>query len=180
MTTTRSSKVAPASDRIYDPTAPANFLAGFEDMDLIKLRAALDVEMKRRKIAISVGQMAEELAIQYFYSTSGRPNLLAAPTGTANVDALSRKGERYSIKGICNAKKTGTIYPDSDDPRKQLFEYLLIVKMGRDWSLEAIYEFDWNTFCENRSWDKRMNAWYIGASNKTLAKATVYLPTEKN
>jgi hypothetical protein len=159
-------------------TAPhASILANLEDFDLIKLRAALDVEMKRRKIAISVGAMAEELAIQFFNRTSGCPNLLAAPTGTANVDALSRKGERYSIKGICNAKKTGTIYPDADDPKKQLFEYLLIVKMSRDWSLEAIYEFNWQAFCERRSWDKRMNAWYVGASNKTLAKAKIYLPS---
>jgi hypothetical protein len=173
MTTKWSTKVPSSSDRNYDPTSPANFLSDFEDADLIKLRAALDVEMKRRKIAISVGQMAEELAIQHFNSTSGRPNLVAAPIGTANVDALSRKGERYSIKGICNAKKTGTIYPDSDDPDKQLFEYLLIVKMTRDWSLEAIYEFNWKTFSESRSWDKRMNAWYVGASNKTLAKATI-------
>jgi hypothetical protein len=177
MITKHGAEVASNSDRMYDPTSPANFLSNFEDADLIKLRAALDVEMKRRKIAISVGQMAEELAIQYFNSTSGHSNLLAAPNGTANVDALSRKGERYSIKGICSAKKTGTIYPDSDDPNKQLFEYLLIVKMTRDWSLEVIYEFNWKTFCETRSWDKRMNAWYVGASNKTLAKARKYLPS---
>jgi hypothetical protein len=48
--------------------------------------------------------------------------------------------------------------------------------MGRDWSLEAIYEFDWQTFCAIRSRDKRMSAWYIGASTKTLAKAKIYLP----
>ncbi|MDW9652914.1 hypothetical protein GOA97_00125 [Sinorhizobium meliloti] len=160
-----------------DPAPHADFLLSLDDSELIKLRAALDVEMKRRKIAVSVGAMAEELAIQFFNRTSGCPNLLASPIGTANVDALSRKGERYSIKGICNAKKTGTIYPDADDSKKQLFEYLLIVKMTRDWSLEAIYEFNWQTFCESRSWDKRMNAWYIGASNKTLAKARIYLPS---
>lgn len=155
----------------------AHFLSRLDDSELIKLRAGLDVEMKRRKIAISVGAMAEELAIQFFNRTPGCPNLLASPVGTANVDALSRKGERYSIKGICNAKKTGTIYPDADDSEKQLFEYLLVVKMTRDWSLEAIYEFNWRSFCESRSWDKRMNAWYIGASNKTLARAKVYLPS---
>ncbi len=155
-------------------TSFENLLSGLENPDLIRLRAALDVEMRSRKIAITVGQMAEELAIQYFTRTSGCPNLIAAPTGTTNVDALSRKGERYSIKGICNAKKTGTIYPDPDDREKQLFEYLLIVQMTPDWQLKAIYEFDWKAFCQNRSWDKRMNAWYIGASTKTLAKAKRY------
>jgi hypothetical protein len=154
------------------------YFSRLADAELIKLRAALDVEMKRRKIAVSVGQMAEELAVQFFNRTAGRPNLLAAPIGTTNVDALSRNGERYSIKGICSAKKTGTIYPDTDDPEKQLFEYLLVVKMTRDWSLEVIYEFDWQTFCKVRSWDRRMNAWYVGASKRALSEARQYLPAD--
>ncbi|MCY1329676.1 hypothetical protein D9M68_354160 [compost metagenome] len=152
-------------------------LMNLENLELIRLRAALDVEMKRRKLAISVGQMAEQLAIQFFNGTSRRPNLQAAPVGTANVDALSRKGERYSIKGILNAKKTGTIYPDSEDRDKQLFEYMLIVQIDRDWSLKAIYELDWKTFCDCRSWDKRMNAWYVGISAKALSRATLYKPS---
>ncbi len=151
-------------------------LKDFEDADLIRLRAALDVEMKRRKLAISVGQMAEDLAIAYFNGTSGRPNLLAAPTGTANIDALSRRGERYSIKGLLKAKKTGTVYPDREDRDKQLFEYMLIVKMDGDWSLNAIYELDWSLFCECRSWDSRMNAWYVSASAKNLSRAKIYKP----
>lgn len=151
-------------------------LTDLEDAELIRLRAALDIEMKRRKLAISVGQMAEDLAIAFFNGTSGRPNLLAAPTGTANVDALSRRGERYSIKGLLKAKKTGTVYPDRDQKDKQLFEYMLIVKMDGDWSLNAIYEISWDLFCECRSWDSRMNAWYVSASAKNLARAKIYRP----
>jgi hypothetical protein len=154
-------------------------LSAMADADLIRLRAALDVEMKRRNLAVSVGQIAEQLAIGFFNGTAGRPNLQLAPTGTTNVDALSRRGERYSIKGVLNAKKTGTIYPDSVDREKQLFEYLLIVKVDREWSLEAIYEFDWKTFCECRSWDSRMKAWYIGLSGKALARATRYDPISR-
>lgn len=155
-------------------------LTDLEDNELVRLRAALDVEMKSRKLAITVGQMAEQLAIQFFNATSGHPKLQPAPVGTANVDALSRKGDRYSIKGILNAKKTGTIYPDSEDPKKQLFEFILIVKMDRDWSLQAIYEMDWKTFCECRSWDKRMNAWYVAASAKALSRANLYEPRPGN
>lgn len=152
-------------------------LSGLDNDDLIKLRAALDVEMRKRKIAFTLGQYGEELAIQFFNTTAGCPNLQAAPVGTANVDAISRKGERYSIKTICNAKKTGTIYPDADLKDKQLFEHLLVVKVQRDWTLESIYEFSWDLFVECRSWDKRMNAWYIGASNKTLSRAKLYSAT---
>jgi len=118
--------------------------------------------------------MGEQLAIEYFNRTPGCPNLILAPPGTQNVDALSRRGDRYSIKTICNAKKTGTVYPDQDDSNKQLFEYMLVVKMNKDWSLDEIYEFDWKTFSSCRSWDKRMNAWYIGISRKTLALSKAY------
>jgi hypothetical protein len=152
-----------------------DFLLGLADSEIVQLRAAVDIEMRRRRIALSVGQMGEQLAIGYFNRTAGNPNLSPAPPGTANVDALSRRGERYSIKTICNAKKTGTIYPHPDDKERQLFEYLLVVKMAKDWTLEAIYEFDWKAFVACRRWDKRMNAWYIGAAKATLDTAKKYV-----
>lgn len=64
-----------------------------------------------------------------------------------------------------------------DTPDKQLFEYLLIVRIDVDWQMIGIYEFDWKTFCEVRSWDRRMNAWYVGLAAKTLARATLFMPT---
>lgn len=146
------------------------------DDHLLRLRAELHAELKKRGIARSVGQMAEHHAIRYYNETPGRPNLLAAPVGTANIDALSRRGERYSIKGVVDAKKTGTVYPDTIDPDKQLFEYIVVVKMRQDWSLDSIYEFTWKQFLDYRSWDSRMNAWYIGLSIKTLAAAERFSP----
>ena len=166
-------------DRNRSPTPPSSITKCFtelEDSELIRLRAALDVEMRKRKIARTVGQMAEQLAIDYFNSVPGCPNLISLAAGTANVDAISRKGERYSFKGICSAKKTGTIYPDPDNPNKQLFEYILVIKLLSDWSLDCIYEFDWVNFVTYRSWDKRMNAWYLSASKKKLSNAKKYDP----
>lgn len=163
------------SDPAGEGTA-ADALSVLSDVDLLRMRAAVAAELKRRGLASSVGQVAETLAIAFFNGTAGRPNLQAAPTGTQNVDALSRRGDRYSIKGVMDARKTGTIYPDRDDREKQLFEYLLIVRIDHDWRLQAIYELDWASFCEVRSWDKRMNAWYVGLAAKTLAVATVYRP----
>jgi len=142
-----------------------------DDAQLLRMRSAVAAELKRRGLASNVGQMAETLAIAHFGRTAGQPNLQSAPTGTQNVDALSRKGDRYSIKGVMDARKTGTIYPDREDPDKQLFEYLLIVTMDSEWRLLAIYEFDWKTFCEVRSWDRRMSAWYIGLSARALNRA---------
>lgn len=142
------------------------------DDELISLRAALDAEMRKRGIAFSVGQIGERLVIDYFCNTPGLPNLQDAPRGTKNVDALSRNGDRYSIKTICNAKKTGTIYPDTNNKDKQLFEYLLIVTLTKEWNLYSIYQLDWNLFVKKRLWDKRMSAWYLGVSHKLLKDAT--------
>lgn len=151
-------------------------LSTFDDVSLLRLRADLHGEMKRRGLAMNVGQLAEKLAIDFFNNTPGCPNLREAAVGTQNVDVLSRRGDRYSIKGILDARKTGTIYPDSDDRERQLFEYLLVVRLKPDWTLQSIYEFDWQTFVGCRNWDKRMNAWYVGLSGKTLAQARRYTP----
>src|SRR5437879_4282562 len=85
-------------------------LAGMSDDNLMFLRAALDAEMRRRQMEFSVGGIGERLAIEFFKESPKLPNLQLAPRGTKNVDALSRTGDRYSIKTYCNAKKTGTIY----------------------------------------------------------------------
>jgi hypothetical protein len=156
-------------------------LKKMSDDELVLLRAGLDAEMRRRGIAFSVGGVGERLVVEHFHKTPGLHKLLAAPRGTKNVDSLSRNGDRYSIKTVCNAKKTGTIYPDPDDRAKQLFEYVLIVRLAEDWSLESIHQLPWNEFVKVRSWDKRMNAWYIGISARTLGAAKlIYQVSVKN
>ncbi|MDB4892076.1 MAG: hypothetical protein JWL61_3931 [Gemmatimonadetes bacterium] len=157
-------------------------LQGASDELLLTWRMRLDVELRRRGISIAIGDIGERLAIAHFRSTSGLPNLQLAPRGTKNIDALSRDGERYSIKSVCHGKKTGTIYPDSSDPEKQLFEYLLIVQLGKDWALVSIHSLSWEVFRDVRSWDKRMNAWYVALSRRTLAaaKEVIVSPADAN
>lgn len=148
-------------------------LVAISDEDLLLLRARLDAEMRKRRLAFSVGDVGEQLAIEYFRKTPGLPKLQLAPRGTKNMDAVSRNGERYSIKTICKGKKTGTIYPNREDKRTQLFEHLLIVRLSEDWTLSAIYQISWRQFVKIRLWDKQMNAWYVGCSEKTLGLATL-------
>lgn len=159
---------------------PTSLEADFSDLDdggLLSLRVRVEAEMRRRGLAFSVGAIGEELAIEHFNTTPGLPTLLAAPPGTKNVDALSRDGERYSIKTTLKAKKTGTVYPDPDDPERQLFEYLLVVHLDRDYSLRSIHRFRWEHFVALRSWDRRMNAWYLGCSRRVLERGEpVLLP----
>ncbi len=143
-------------------------LGNMLDEDLLLLRASLRAEMRKRGIADSVGAVGEQLAIEHFRKTPGLPKLQLAPRGTKNVDALSRNGDRYSIKTVCEGSKTGTIYPEPDDRDKQLFEHVLIVKLAEDWSLESIHQLTWADFVKVRSWDKRMNAWYVAFNKRRL------------
>ena len=144
-------------------------LKNLSDDELVSLRVNVEKEMHSRGITFSVGELGERLAIDFFNSTPGFSNLMAAPTGAKNVDALSRDGDRYSIKTVKKSKKTGTIYPDDHQPDKQLFEYLLVVMLTTDYSLEALHQFSWNQFIGVRAWDKRMNAWYVPLSQKRLS-----------
>jgi len=148
-------------------------LKKLDDSELIALRVSVEKELECRGIALTVGEMGETLTIDCFNRTPGLPNLQKAPTGTKNVDALSREGDRYSIKTIQKGKKTGTIYPNPSDPNKQLFEYILISKLDGDLHLLWTRQFTWKEFEEYRSWDSRMNAWYMGCSAKTLKKGAL-------
>lgn len=145
-------------------------LQALEDGELLLLRAEIDVEMRRRALNFSVGEIGERLAIDYFNQTKGLPTLQLSPKGSKNIDAISRDGKRYSIKTVQRAKKTGTIYPDKDQPTEQLFEYLLIVVIDQKYRLQCIYRLAWTMFLELRAWDKRMSAWYVPVSTIRLQK----------
>src|SRR5271169_2657896 len=151
-------------------------LSAVDNAGLIALRVMVEGEMAARNISIDVGDIGEKFAIEFFNSTPGLPNLMNAPRGAKNVDALSRDGERYSIKAIMKAKKTGTVYPDNHNPDKQLFEHLLLVCLNSQYQMVAIYSFTWESFLDARAWDKRMNAWYIPVSEKRLQLAKRLFP----
>ena len=97
------------------------------DDSLWKNYAITIKELKKRKLIRTrniAGERGEQLAVEIYNSTPGRPNLQAAPEGTQNVDALSRKGERYAIKTMTLPRKlTGVFYglnpPDSTEDEKR-------------------------------------------------------------
>lgn len=150
------------------PAAPVDF-ERLDDIQLLELRAAIDTEARKRGLSFNVGEIGEKLVISLFKERSDLPVLAAAPRGTKNIDAISREGNRYSIKTLQKANKTGTIYPDPQDNERRLFEYILIVFLNDDFTLSRVVELDWNQFCSVRSWDSRMNAWYIARSKRALA-----------
>lgn len=133
--------------------------------------------MRKRGITDSVGGIGEELAIEYFKKTPGLPKLTPASRGTKNVDANSNRGERYSIKTVCAGSKTGTVYSDDGDHERQLFECMIIVKLTSEWVLESIHQLSWSEFVSARSWDKRMNAWYVAFNERALSHGKKIFPS---
>ncbi|MBD9359672.1 hypothetical protein [Methylomonas fluvii] len=113
------------------------------DNELVGFRIGVDKELARRGINFIVGEFGEKIAIEFFNSTPKLPNLMAAATDEKNIDALSRDGDQYSIKTQMKAKKSSTIYPDAEHPDKQLFEYLLLVKLSTDYELINLFRFSW-------------------------------------
>ncbi|WP_217902505.1 hypothetical protein [Xanthomonas hortorum] len=139
-----------------------------DDIQLLALRAQIDAEARKRGLNFNVGEIGEKLAISLFKERTDLPVLVPAPRGTKSIDAISRAGNRYSIKTLQRAQKTGTIYPDPLAPERQLFEFILIVLLDESFTLERVVELDWEQFCVVRSWDTRMNAWYVSRSKRAL------------
>lgn len=123
-----------------------------------------------------IGDIGEFLAIEYFNKTSGKSNLQFAPAGTKNIDAISRNGDRYSIKST-SSNLTGVFYglenPDSNKENSQKFEFLLIVQFEDNFKLKRIIQVDWKTFLRFKKWHKTMNAWNISITKKLLQVAEI-------
>jgi hypothetical protein len=125
-----------------------------------------------------LGDLGEYLVIQHYNKTSGLPKLQVAPPGTQNVDALSRKGDRYSIKAT-RGHGTGVFYGLSDKDSKEInekkFEYVIIAQFDDDYILKRILELDWEAFLKNKRWHSRMRAWNLGISKKLIADSKIVL-----
>lgn len=147
--------------------------------ELLKLYSEIPKILKEKGIIRTknlVGDLGEYFAIKHYNDTSGFPNLQAAPPGTRNVDALSRKGERYSIKAT-RSNMTGVFYgvndPDSKDTEKQKFEYLIIVQLDEEYAVKKILELKWDTFIKHKRWNKRVRAWNLSINKQLLEDSKI-------
>lgn len=147
--------------------------------ELIQAYSEIIKQLKRRGVIRTknlVGDLGEYLAIEHFNNTAGMSNLKAAPAGTQNIDAISRNGDRFSIKST-TGNLTGVFYglerPDSIIPDKQKFEYVLIVKFGDSYELEKIIQLDWDLFIKYKRWHRTMNAWNIPITKALTKEAEV-------
>lgn len=147
--------------------------------ELINLYSEIISLLKQRNVIRTknlIGDLAEFLVIEHFNRTPGLSNLQAAPAGTQNIDAISRSGERYSIKAT-TGNLTGVFYGlehrDSEKLNVPKFEYVLIVKFGGNYDLEKIIQLDWNTFIKYKRWHSTMTAWNISITRELINEATI-------
>lgn len=152
-------------------------VSNFNDEEIWRMYGLAKNQLKLRGLVRTnniVGERGEFLATEIYTNTPGLPNLQKAPEGTQNIDALSRKGERYSIKTIsAPGKTTGVFYGiEKDDifPEKK-FEFLIIVLLDQYLNLLNIYEVDWNTFIKHKRWHSRMRAFNISMTRHFVEEA---------
>jgi len=152
---------------------------GLQTTDLVKFYSTIIKELKERGVIRSknlVGDLGEYLVIEFFNSAPGLPNLQVAPTGTRNIDAISRNGERYSIKST-TGNGTGVFYglepPGSERPDSQKFEYVIIAKFESDFVLEKIIQLDWNQFIQHKRWHKTMSAWFLSITKDLMDQSEI-------
>ncbi len=80
--------------------------------EIIQAYSGIVKQLKKRGVIRTknlVGDLGEYLAIEHFNNTAGMSNLKAAPAGTQNIDAISRNGDRFSIKSTTR-NLTGVFY----------------------------------------------------------------------
>jgi hypothetical protein len=152
-----------------------NNLQNLSDSQIIQLYSDSIKELKKRNIIRTkniTGELGEYIAVEYYRNNPSLPNLEFSPPSTENIDAISVKGERYSIKTITNMGATGVFYglppKDSDEIPIQKFEYAVIVKLSNNFELENILELTWDEFLGNKRWHSRMQAWNLSYSIKLI------------
>src|SRR3989344_29227 len=89
------------------------------DDNLWKAHSYTIKSLRKRNLIRSgniVGDRGEDIVITFYNKTPNEPKLQLAPEGTQNVDALSRKGERYSIKTITTPNTTTGVFYGLNPP----------------------------------------------------------------
>lgn len=146
--------------------------------DVWSLYAYLELQLKERKLVRTrniVGERGEFLAIETYNNIAGLPKLQAAPEGTQNVDALSRKGERYSIKTLSIPGSTTGVFYGLAEPGaiegERKFEYVIVVVIDKNYNLLRMIELNWEQFLKYKKWHKTMRAWNLNLTKQLLNEA---------
>ncbi|WP_045522765.1 hypothetical protein [Neobacillus niacini] len=114
-----------------------------------------------------IGELGEYFALKHYNETLSLSDLQIMDIGTQGIDAIDLKGNRYSIKTVTSATTgvfNGLNDPDSKLPQEQKFEYVIIVILDNDFTLQAIYELNWKAFLNHKKWNKSKRTWHLTIS----------------
>lgn len=147
----------------------------YSGMELIRIYGELLSKMREDELIRSknvTGDLGEYIVIDYYTKTKGLPKLQFAPPSTKNIDAISVNGERYSIK-CTTTNTTGAFYGINKDADiasiKPLFEYVVVIKLDKNYQPEFILELNWETFFKHKHWHSRIGAYNLVITNSLIA-----------
>ena len=146
----------------------------YSGMELIRIYGELLSKMREDELIRSknvTGDLGEYIVIDYYTETKGLPKLQFAPPSTKNIDAISVNGERYSIK-CTTTNTTGAFYGINKDADiasiKPLFEYVVVIKLDKNYQPEFILELNWETFFKHKHWHSRIGAYNLVITNSLI------------
>lgn len=146
----------------------------YSGMELIRIYGELLSKMREDELIRSknvTGDLGEYIVIDYYTKTKGLPKLQFAPPSTKNIDAISINGERYSIK-CTTTNTTGAFYGINKDADiasiKPLFEYVVVIKLDKNYQPEFILELNWETFFKHKHWHSRIGAYNLVITNSLI------------
>ena len=153
-------------------------LSDEEILKLISPNSDIHNELRRRSILRTknvTGEIGEYLVVKFYNKTRGLSNLFLPGPGVKNIDVISRKGNRYSIKTITSRNgTTGSFWnPESIKKNNKTFEFLIICVLDGDYSLELILELSWDDFFKFKRFNSRMNNFQIGLTKKLISSVKV-------
>ena len=135
--------------------------------EIISLYPKILKELKSREIITTnnlIGELGEYIAIENYNKIGNLPTLQKATASTQNIDAISNKGERYSIKSA-SGTATGVFHSLSGEKD---FEFLIIVIFDKDYQLLNILEYTWEEFLSIRKLKKPENKYNVPLTKKIL------------
>ena len=135
--------------------------------EIVSLYPKILKELKSRNVITTnnlIGELGEYLAIENYNKIANLPTLQKATASTQNIDAISNKGERYSIKSA-SGTATGVFHSLSGEKD---FEFLIIVIFDKDYQLVNILEYSWEEFLNIRKIKKPENKFNIPLTKKVL------------
>jgi hypothetical protein len=163
----------------YDKKPIIMDINNFTTDQLIETYSDIIDQLKERGVIRTknlIGDLGEYHAIEHFNKSPNKSNLNIAPPGTKNIDAISRDGDRYSVKST-TGNTTGVFHglegPDSEKKDTKKFEYVLVVMFNDNFKLDKILEIDWNLFLKHKRWHGTMKAWNLSITKALLSEAEI-------